>query len=561
MDNKILHFDKNANRYRRLAEEKADKNDFSSALAFLHSAKQIDFSLSVIVDIADTYADMGNLELSNKFWFLYLDRAPKEQMALAYEELAINFFYLDNYWASSYYFHQKLSVDGYISKDGLSQEIIDFFSGEEQRKTAYRIVYPREKANFDYEIKKAKHFMAISEFAEAEKSYSKIPKDCMSEETLGDYSICLFMSEKFDDAEQICRYSLEKYGESVTSYCNLSTIYDMKEDFLNSEFYYQKALEQRKGENSEAYRLATCAIQCEDHQTAADCLKVILDERPYEISMRYFYGLALANLGNYSHAVKELKEAAFLNPDDFVVDFYLDYLISLEKGKGDKLNLLPLKYVKELPECIVKDYEKQIRSLATSPEKVALAIKKKSVKSAIDWALLHGSSEVMRSAAFILSLSDGEYAKRKIMSALLDVEGREELKQVLIYVLIMKGVKEKFGVVAGSFFLKLKPQRLLAEKDVAGALFVSSYALCMSKIVFYDVDDTDKIAKACDNVYKKFRGKISYAETSNEELAAFILSIAKTKRFKKESDVMRLFSISKDKYELLKKLYKGEKND
>jgi tetratricopeptide (TPR) repeat protein len=548
-------------RYRRLADERSDKNDFSSALAFLHSAKQIDFNLDVIVDIADAYADMGNLELSNKFWFLYLDRAPKDKVALAYEELAINFFYLDNYWAASYYFHQKLSVDGYISKDGLSQEIIDFFSGEEQRKTAYRIVYPREKANFDYEIKKAKHFMAISEFAEAEKSYSKIPKDCMSEETLGDYSICLFMSEKFDDAEQICRYSLEKYGESVTAYCNLSTIYDMKEDFSNSEYYYQKALEQRKSENSESYRIATCAIEREDHQTAADCLKDILDDRPYEISMRYFYGLALANLGNYTHAVKELKEASFLNPDDFVVDFYLGYVLSLEKGESDKLNLLPFKYVKELPECIVKDYEKQIRSLASSPEKVALAIKKKSVKSVIDWALLHGSSEIMRNAVFILSLSDGEYAMRKIKSALLDTEGREELKQVLIYVLIMKGVKEKFGVVAGSFFLKLKPQRLLAEKDVAGALLVSSYALCMSKIVFYDVDDTDKIAKACDGVYKKFRGKITHEDASNEELAAFILSIAKTKRFKKESDVMRLFSISKDKYELLKKLYKGEKND
>ena len=94
----------------------------------LLSARNIDpENLGVITDIADLYADTGLLELSNKFWFLYLNKAPKEKRALAYEELAINYFYLENFWASSYYFHQKLSVDGFISKEGLSQEIIDFF--------------------------------------------------------------------------------------------------------------------------------------------------------------------------------------------------------------------------------------------------------------------------------------------------------------------------------------------------------------------------------------------------------------------------------------------------
>ena len=101
---KIVHFvlfDKNIERFRTLADERAEKEDFLGALKFLLSARNIDpENLGIISDIADLYADTGLLELSNKFWFLYLNKAPKEKRALAYEELAINYFYLVAlYWA------------------------------------------------------------------------------------------------------------------------------------------------------------------------------------------------------------------------------------------------------------------------------------------------------------------------------------------------------------------------------------------------------------------------------------------------------------------------------
>ena len=125
---KVILFEKNALRYRKLAEECVEKEDFSRALEFLLSAKSLSQNLDVIMDLADLYAYMNLLELSNKYWFIYMDKAPKDKVSIAYEELAINYFYLDNFWASSYYFHQKLTVDGYINKQGLSQEILDFLN-------------------------------------------------------------------------------------------------------------------------------------------------------------------------------------------------------------------------------------------------------------------------------------------------------------------------------------------------------------------------------------------------------------------------------------------------
>ena len=561
MNGKILLFDKNVNRYRKLADVRSEKEDFSGALAFLTSARHIDCNLDVLIDIADAYADMGVLELSNKFWFKYLDKAPKEKLGMAYEELAINYFYLDNFWASSYYFHQKLSVDGYIAKEGLNQEIIDFFSGEEFKKLSYRVVYPIERADFSYEYKRAKHAMAVGAFEEGAKILSSVPFGGLDEEHAGDLAVCYFMTEKFDEAEEICRKSLDAHGENVTAYCNLSTIYDMKEDFNNSEFYYRKALNCVKGEKSEAYKLATCAIEREDHAVAADCLNKILLDRPYEITMRFFYGLALANLKKFDRAEQELKEAYSFNPDDVIVKYYYDYVCALAQSKGDIDDLMPFKYVKEIPEKITKKWEKIIDGASQTPERAEAALKKQDTQKIIEWAIFHGNSQTMRTAVYILSLSNGAYAKNLLREALLDPDGSEELKRVLVYVLIMKGIKEKTGVVAGSFYLKLKPKKLACEKQAAGNLYLSAYALCMSRVIFYEVDDLDKIAKACDKVYKKFKGLITEAEASNEEIAALILLQAATKRFSKEEDVARLFAVSKEKLKTLNRIFKGEKND
>ena len=70
---KIIQFDKDVSRYFKLAEERSAKEDFVGALKFLLSAKALcpdDFEVSM--RLADCYADMSLLELSNKYWFKYL---------------------------------------------------------------------------------------------------------------------------------------------------------------------------------------------------------------------------------------------------------------------------------------------------------------------------------------------------------------------------------------------------------------------------------------------------------------------------------------------------------
>ena len=147
MNEKVLSFDNSVERRRSVAEKCAESGDYTKALGLLFGISEFDKDRNVLMDIADVYADMGLLELSNRYWYKYMDVSPVDKYSVAYEELAINYFYLDDFWASSYYFNKKIEADGYLSKEGIDQEILDFFSGEEHKKAFYHVAYPLERAD------------------------------------------------------------------------------------------------------------------------------------------------------------------------------------------------------------------------------------------------------------------------------------------------------------------------------------------------------------------------------------------------------------------------------
>ncbi len=554
MDGKIIQFDNSVATYKKVAQRKAEEGEYEKALGLFFSIKNWEKDSDVLMGVADVYADMGLLELSNRCWFKYLDVAPLDNRSVAFEELAINYFYLEDFWASSYYFHKKIETDGYISKENMDQEILDFFSGEEQKKAFYHVAYPPERADYSGKIKMAKHFIAGGKFDEAVRILSAIPKECLEEEACGDLATAYFMNGELERAESVCRDSIERHGENITAYCNLSTVFDMKKDYEKSEYYYKKALSFRKGDRIETYKIATCAIERDDHVTAKDCLETILKERPYDTAMRFFYGIAHMNLGDYDLAENEFSQVYRIDATDKVVKFYLDFAKFMRSGGGDTEKLLPIKYVKELPEKVEKKRVKRIKELVKHPEKIPNAIKKAEVKEILVWGLKCKDSETIRECAYVLSTAYDGFSKKAILDALLDNETVPELKRVLVYALTINGYKEKYGVVAGSIYIKVKPKKLPFEKKDQTGMFVRAYALALSRAVFWDLGSLDKLVSSANTVFKKLNGVITEQDVTNDELSALMVYACKFKKFDNNSLILHLFEIKKDRFNQLIKL-------
>ena len=447
--------------------------------------------------------------------------------------------------------HKKLSVDGYINRDDIDKEVLDFFSGEELRKNAYRIVYPYDKANYQPEIKTAKRALRAGDFKHAVHSLEKVPSLCLDQESDGELTLALVMNDELDRAEQHARQNIERFGQNVGAYCNLSTIYQMKEDEDKAMYYYQKALSLRKGDEDEPYKIATCSIELNDHTTTKECIEKILQDRPYETPMRFFYAIALINLGDYAGAINELKKAYRLDPTDYSVQYYLEIGKAL-KDKTCSEKMLPIAYVKELPSKVVQARQKTIKEMLKNQKNLSSDIKKNF--KILKWGLEFGDEQTVKTSAMLLSTRSAKKFFEIAIDILLDPSQKLETKQLILYALILKGYKGKIGFVLGSFYSSYVQKNMAFDKGKEVGTYFSAYALCMSRMAFYGVEDLSKISQSADKVYNGLKNQISEAEVNNEEIAGLILLECGYEDFDKVEKVCKVFEVGQKKLSLLKSM-------
>lgn len=566
MNGKLLKFDANEERYRFLSDEYADKGDFETALGLSFSALKKDFSLDLIMDIADTYADMGLYELSNQYWFIYMDKAPKNKVSIAYEELAINFYYMDNVWAAGFYFHLKLSEDGFISREGLDREIVDFFSGEQAGRRMFKTVYPPEKSDWTFEIKAGKLALIAGDFKTADKYFGLVPEGAPQYfEALDEYSTSNFLAGRIDEAIESSR-KLTGYDKGkITGYCNLSSMFRYKGDNEKSEYYYRKALEQTVSDIGETYKLATCSLDMGQHGNAIVYLEKIITERPYELNLKYLYGVALLNVGRYEKGYEVLSALYRTDPTDLKFKYYARLSRLLAEGDVRAKSFLPLGYDDDLPPRVTKNYLDNLGKLFSSTtEQINRALKKETVRDALDWALSYGNKDAINQAAYILASSTSAVSDGIMTAKLMDQRISDSVKRILIYMLIVKGFRGKFGFVSGNFYKKLKCRKMKCESE-GGELFFTAYALAVSRLAFFDADDLDKLASTADKLYIESvnRGKHrDYGIFNNrEEIAALITLKSNLKRFSSIKEVAEIFNVNEAAFRKFIEEYDGEKND
>ncbi len=551
MMNKIIPFEKDINRYIRLANLRTEKKDYLGALALLFDGEKICKNYEFYEQIAKVYSLMEQYEMSNLYWFRYLYYAPKDKVSKCYEELAINYFYLDNLWASGYYFHKKISTDGFVSKQDIDPEIIDFFSGEEAKKYAYRIVYPYDKADYSLEKTNARRFIRAGNFKESIVELKKVPLACRDEQTLDDLTVSYLMLDDYKNAEKSAREHLQKTGDNLNAYCNLSTIFDMQKDYENAEFYYQKALTLYDNKTDDCYKIVSPAIERKDHAVANKCFEKILLDRPYDFTMRFFYALSLINLGDYKKGLEELKKSYLHNTKDFLIEYYINFTKRLIEGGGAEDKMLPLAYYKELPKKCQNSYKKKIGELAKSPQNISVQIKKDETKKMLTWGLIFGKDTLMKECAMILSFCDKKVFKELALNVMVNPDVNADAKRLLSYALCLSGIKGKMAVVAGSYYCEFTLKKLLCEKKEGSRLYLSAYSLCLSRMLFYGIDDFTNMVNATDRLFFDIGSQINSDEVSNEELAGLILAESGYENFSENKFILSVFDVEEGKLQKL----------
>ena len=545
---KVIDFTESINAYKRLADDKADRGDLLGALGLYFTILKADGkNLGAIADVADCYADMGLLELSNRYWFRYLTVCPKDKQGVAYEELAINYFYLDNLWAAGYYFHLKVERDVFIAEEGLDEEIIEFFSSPQVKKEDYYIAYPFNIADYSKIIKNAKRAFAAGDVPRAVALYGKVPEECMTEEASSDYATALFLYGKDEDSVQACKTSIERYGENVNAFCNLSSLYQARGDEDKAQYYYERALAVKKGDKEESFKIAACAIERGDNPTAKECLSVILSERPYDDIMNFFYALSLANLGEYENAAAAMSKTLRIVPTDAVYGFYAGLFADIVNDNSVADGLLPFAFAKALPSTVERSYKREINRLVSG--KTPLNSVNDELRKKLTLGLRFEDKKTAKSSAFLLGNSDTEKDRAIMKAALLDGDVDDEVKNSIVYLLVCGGEKGQINAVIGNYFASVKPRKVVFENKLDGALYMSAYALAVAKVLTWGIDDCAKLAFNMNTLYTDYAELIRFNGFGVEIIAAVCVMLCDFQRISDTKIVCAAFGVDKSRFE------------
>ncbi|MBQ9514385.1 MAG: hypothetical protein IJR66_05385 [Clostridia bacterium] len=287
MDN-VIKFRKDKDTYYKIAKKRREDGDLIGALSCLFSSLKAEFSLDAVKEIADIYSQMCIYELSNKYWYLYLSKAPKNRKAEAFEGLGVNYFLSDDVKTGNYYFDLRAKHDGLEESAFVSESIIEKLQDFYNYNSPIRLVYPPESADFNEELFKGKFALSRLEGKTAIEFFSAIPKGSKQYgESRDGIATAYYLCGDFDSGIKVLKETIAEEGENTGNLCKLSQFYKAKSEegdnknyyAEKSKYYYEKARDLGDKDMADVYKLAFSSFEHGDDKTALYCMEKIIVER------------------------------------------------------------------------------------------------------------------------------------------------------------------------------------------------------------------------------------------------------------------------------------------
>lgn len=535
MESKVVKFEPTIKNYLFLADRCYDRGSVSDALCYLFKAETIaPDSPEVLSAIADAYADLDMLELSNQYWYYYIDCAPKEKQSVAFEEMAVNYFYMNRVFASGYWFHQKLASDGFISPELLDPEISEFFSEDGRRKAEFRLAYPFERADYSSLLNKARSAFAEENPEAAISFLEEVPEQYRNSEISGDLAFYYYINKRDKDMLKESRSSLKRNGENIPAYGNLIAYYNELKDYDKRDYYYGKILSCTPRDSGDYVRLATSAIDMNIHADVEKFALIAVKDRKYDFTLRFMLFISQVNLGKLEKAEDTLVDMMRLYPHDSVNDYYLRLVKRLKEGDTETSKLLPLSYVKDLPKKTISSYTRLAKDYHTgknvSKERLRL-LKDISLygedctdSMVVKSVFVQSCTDMRKDAISGITIKKAKYSR--LFRALLKTEIPTDAKGMIIHTAIICGVKFKFGVVSGINYAEVKPVKTVFGGQTDGLVFAEAYAEAVVKLSLSGVSESGRIGSVLNDIYSDYRKQVEETGLIPSELAAVALFVA-----------------------------------
>jgi len=401
-------------------------------------------------NMAGILSEMGNYEESNSILKRVLDELDPS-MTECWFYMANNYANMEMYEEAEQALVQYLEedTDGQFLEE--AEEMMDLLQYELERPPRRPAARARGLLN-DHD--RARLLLEEGKFVEA----VRLLKSVIAEQpgflpARNNLALAYYYMGLFDQAADTVREVLEADPGNLHALCNLA-IFRMQGDSREEALAIVGALRKLVPTQPDlAFKLATTLGILGEHEAAYLHFRRLLRELSghRDPCLLHYTAVAASNIGRFAEAGRLWREAARLDPESGVADYYLQHLDELKSGAMAP----PSSYHYHLP------FEEQLRRWEGDGSELPERMKRDPlVRSSFFWALRHGDRRMKLQVIQAFSLVRDDEVKAALREFLQQPGEDDMLKRVALFVLRGIGDADPVEAVFGGERMIVEAGRL-----------------------------------------------------------------------------------------------------
>ncbi|MBR2903926.1 MAG: hypothetical protein IKC37_04690 [Clostridia bacterium] len=520
---RIIPFDNDKARLKRLAEKYYDAGEYVKVLRFLYKELyETDDETDVYIRIADAYERMGLYGSAISSLFRALDACKlEEDLPDIYEGLGANFMHLGIENQAAYYYNRLIDSDDTLTEEN-KYEIAQAFAKD--KRDNFHFVYPPKLADFSKEMEEGSKCLKNGDCKRASAIFSLVPKGNESyAEAKQLQAVAQLLDGDADEAERICLSLLEEDSEDAQTLSTLSAVYLEQGRTEESKALAERLSRREDVPNDVSYKIATVCCENGLPEEAYKRFCALEKEMPYDARMQYFKAVSAYHCGRLEEAESALDKICMVYPDAAVAEYYLRALRAYRLGKVDALP--EFTYFYRLPQ---EEREVRCRTLlriGKYPKAEAEGLAFLAHRDGyFRWCFdeMDGMDKDLQYVAIVVAEHAG--LDSFLREVLLDYEVHDGLKVELIRALYRRNEEMQCGVVLCNIYKKhtFMPLKIGRKKR---RLVLDGYARAASRFAMFNPVYAGKLKRTAEETYSRLvkNGEIEFLKDTDAFSAALCL--------------------------------------
>ena len=515
---KTTKIDLSSDRLLAIAADLVEQHNYIGALKMLNKNAESNFNdEDSFMLYAEIFDDIGLYEKCANGWFKYLDCTLSEDIAEAYEGLAVAYMNLGNEHFSAYYYNKLLMGSEEIDME-TRKEILDSFLSNEPN--PLKFVYPPKLADCSDIIASGIDNMRMGEYDKAIEEFEKIDEENGDFITARNYiAMCNIICDRCDEAERQCLAVLEKVPDNVQALTTLAAVKTEQKRGEESRALAKRLLSLQVSSNEDRYKIATVCCENKMHEEAYELFCKLEDELFYDSSVLYFKAISAFNCGKVEQSFSAFDKLLTVYPDAVTARYYYEFAReNARSGENTELS-----YFYRLPQEMRENSLKILSAFSKLNNAEAKRFfEVADITDCILWCFDETDGREDSELQFLASLCAVKAGLDSIVSdILLNAFLSDNLKVRILTLIAERNEENCFGVVICHIYKRVSFHSLsigrLKRKN-----FVSAYARLVAHFGVVDNNYGEIFARSAEKLYKKLEeeGRLSIAADINALTAA-----------------------------------------